>query len=133
MFEFKFRGNGDAFFVRVHSFKAKYITEKGKSQTFIPQSSVFIGRVRAFARFARFADHKKAPGVESRSFSEAAPVAGRLTQFDLESVGESLSDLLVSDVHLFVREGPVGGTEHERVGEALLALADGLALKDVED
>jgi len=73
MFELKYWGNGDAYFVHVHSSKAKYSMEKEKSQTVIPQSSVFIGRVRAFARFARFADHKKAPGVESRSLSEAAP------------------------------------------------------------
>ena len=72
-FEFRTVENGDAIIVRVHSSKAKYITEKEKIQTVIPQSSVVIGRVRAFARFARFADHKKAPGVESRSLSEAAP------------------------------------------------------------
>ena len=54
-------------------------------------------------------------------------------EFDLEAFREVLADLFVKDVDLVVREGAFGGTEHERVGEALLSFADGLALEDVEE
>jgi len=44
MFEFRIREKWDAVFVRVHSSKAKYITEKGKSQTAIPTMILLLLR-----------------------------------------------------------------------------------------
>ena len=39
----------------------------------------------------------------------------------------------LEDIDLVVGEGAFGGTERERIGEALLPFADGLAFEDVED